>query len=106
MSIRDWPSGERPREKLLDKGAGALSDAELLAVLLRTGTRGRSALAPLSAQIPQQYAQRTGSTLPTTGLNARRTVYQESVHDRRRECTQTLISSDRRNRSKTRKWCS
>src|ERR1700689_4010188 len=44
MAIRDWPSDERPREKLLDKGAAALSDAELLAILLRTGTRGRSAV--------------------------------------------------------------
>ena len=44
MAIRDWPNDERPREKLLDKGPGALSDAELLAILLRTGTRGRSAL--------------------------------------------------------------
>jgi DNA repair protein RadC len=44
MAIRDWPIDERPREKLLDKGAGALTDAELLAILLRTGTRGRSAV--------------------------------------------------------------
>jgi len=44
MAIRDWPECERPRERLLDKGAGALSDAELLAVLLRTGTPGHSAL--------------------------------------------------------------
>jgi len=44
MAIRDWPSDERPREKLLEKGATALSDAELLAVLLRTGTPGHSAL--------------------------------------------------------------
>lgn len=44
MSIRDWPTDERPREKLLEKGAAALSDAELLAILLRTGTRGFSAL--------------------------------------------------------------
>jgi len=44
MTIRDWPRDERPREKLLEKGAAALSDAELLAVLLRTGTRGRSAV--------------------------------------------------------------
>ena len=44
MAIRDWPSDERPREKLLEKGAAALSDAELLAILLRTGTPGRSAL--------------------------------------------------------------
>src|ERR1700682_2714565 len=44
MAIRDWPSDERPREKLLNRGAAALSDAELLAILLRTGTRGRSAV--------------------------------------------------------------
>jgi DNA repair protein RadC len=44
MAIRDWPENERPREKLLEKGAAALSDAELLAVLLRTGTPGHSAL--------------------------------------------------------------
>lgn len=44
MSIKDWPEGERPREKLLSRGAGALSDAELLAILLRTGVRGSSAV--------------------------------------------------------------
>ena len=44
MAIRDWPSDERPREKLLERGAAALSDAELLAILLRNGTPGNSAL--------------------------------------------------------------
>lgn len=44
MSIRLWPDGERPREKLLARGAGALSDAELLAIFLRTGVAGRSAV--------------------------------------------------------------
>jgi DNA repair protein RadC len=44
MPIRDWPAGERPREKLLELGANALSEAELLAILLGAGTRGRSAL--------------------------------------------------------------
>lgn len=44
MSIRDWPSEERPREKLLARGVDALSEAELLAVLLQNGTRGRSAV--------------------------------------------------------------
>lgn len=44
MSIREWPQTERPREKLLSQGAHALSEAELLAILIRTGTRGRSAL--------------------------------------------------------------
>jgi DNA repair protein RadC len=42
--IRTWPSGDRPREKLLLRGASALSDAELLAIFLRTGVAGRSAV--------------------------------------------------------------
>ncbi|HET8765246.1 MAG TPA: DNA repair protein RadC [Rhodanobacter sp.] len=45
MSIRDWPEGERPREKLLERGSDALSDAELLAVLLGSGVRGKDAIA-------------------------------------------------------------
>lgn len=45
MSIRNWPEGERPREKLLARGSGGLSDAELLAVLLGNGSRGKDALA-------------------------------------------------------------
>ena len=44
MSIKDWPEGERPRERLLEHGASALTDAELIALVLRTGTAGRSAL--------------------------------------------------------------
>ena len=44
MAIRDWPIDERPREKLIERGASALSDAELLAILLRNGVRGRSAV--------------------------------------------------------------
>ena len=44
MAIVDWPRQERPREKLLDHGAEALSDAELLAIFLRTGVAGRSAV--------------------------------------------------------------
>jgi len=42
--ISEWPEGERPREKLRDKGASALSDSELLAVLLRCGNRERNAI--------------------------------------------------------------
>lgn len=45
MSIRHWPEGERPREKLLARGSAALSDAELLAVLLGSGVRGKDAIA-------------------------------------------------------------
>jgi len=43
-SIRNWPEEDRPREKLLKRGAGSLSNSELLAILLRTGTNGTSAI--------------------------------------------------------------
>ena len=44
MSIMDWPINERPREKLLEKGPEALSDAELIAIFLRTGIKGKNAV--------------------------------------------------------------
>ncbi len=44
MAINEWPVGERPRERLFANGARALSDAELLAVFLRSGTRGKNAV--------------------------------------------------------------
>ncbi|WP_418357931.1 MULTISPECIES: RadC family protein [Shewanella] len=44
MGIKDWPQGEGPREKLLLNGAGQLSDAELLAVILRNGLAGQNAV--------------------------------------------------------------
>lgn len=44
MAITDWPKDERPREKLLKQGVAALSDAELLAIFLRTGVAGKSAV--------------------------------------------------------------
>ena len=44
MTISNWPTHERPREKLLQKGPNALSDAELLAIFLRTGCSGFSAV--------------------------------------------------------------
>jgi DNA repair protein RadC len=44
MAIRDWPEAERPRERLARQGAAALSDAELLAIFLRVGLPGKSAV--------------------------------------------------------------
>ena len=44
MAIHDWPASERPREKLLTKGSQSLSDAELLAIFLRTGCKGKTAI--------------------------------------------------------------
>ncbi|PWN57003.1 RadC family protein [Abyssibacter profundi] len=54
MAIRDWPAAERPREKLLARGAAALSDAELLAIFLRTGVTGSTAV-DLARQLLQDF---------------------------------------------------
>ncbi|GAA0698432.1 DNA repair protein RadC [Marinobacterium maritimum] len=54
MAIRDWPAEERPREKLLARGAAALSDAELLAIFLRTGVQGCSAV-DLARQLLEHF---------------------------------------------------
>lgn len=53
MRIRDWPEHERPRERLLAHGAGALSDAELLAIFVGSGPRGRSAVEHARALLAQ-----------------------------------------------------
>lgn len=73
MTIKDWPSAERPRERLLAQGPQSLSDAELLAIFLRTGVRGKSAvdiarellndfgsLAALLAASRQRFCQAAG----------------------------------------------
>ncbi len=54
MPITDWPLAERPREKLLAQGANALSDAELLAIFLRTGVRGKTAV-DLARQLLKEF---------------------------------------------------
>jgi DNA repair protein RadC len=54
MSIANWPIAERPREKLLTLGPAVLSDAELLAIFLRTGCAGKSAV-DLARELLQQY---------------------------------------------------
>ena len=56
MPITDWPEDDRPREKLLSKGAVSLSDAELLAIFLRTGVKGKSAV-----DLARELTQRFGS---------------------------------------------
>jgi DNA repair protein RadC len=73
MAISNWPLQERPREKLLSKGAEALSDAELLAIFLRTGCKGITAvdlarqllndfggLKPLLQASQQEFCRRRG----------------------------------------------
>ncbi|RYZ94784.1 MAG: hypothetical protein EOO68_19660, partial [Moraxellaceae bacterium] len=53
MSIKSWPVSERPRERLLNQGAAALSDAELLAIFLRTGSARTSAIEMARQMISQ-----------------------------------------------------
>jgi len=73
MAITDWAIEDRPREKLLNKGAQALTDAELLAIFLRTGIKGKTAvdlardlikdnggLSPLLAATEEQFCQSKG----------------------------------------------
>ena len=60
MAITDWPEGERPRERLLAHGAEALSDAELLAIYLRVGVRGKSAV-DLARDLLQRFDGRLGT---------------------------------------------
>jgi len=54
MAIRDWPAEQRPREKLINLGPQALSDAELLAIFLRTGVQGISAV-ELAQQLLSEF---------------------------------------------------
>ena len=54
MAITDWPENERPREKLLQLGANALNDSELLAIFLRTGCMGKSAV-DLARELLQHF---------------------------------------------------
>src|SRR6185295_13858624 len=59
MRITDWPVPDRPRERLLERGADTLSDAELVAVLLRSGVRGKSAV-DLALELLARYEGITG----------------------------------------------
>ena len=56
LKIREMPQDERPREKLLGRGAAALTDSELLAILLRTGVPGANAV-----EVARQLLRRSGS---------------------------------------------
>ena len=65
MKIKDWPLAERPREKLLSSGPAGLSDAELLAIFLRTGMRGRTAI-----DVARDLLKKFGSLTGILGVSA------------------------------------
>jgi DNA repair protein RadC len=101
MAIRDWPQTERPREKLLHQGASSLSDAELLAIFIQTGTTGRSAV-----QVARDALKHTGGlsallnadrrTFCTThGLgDARYSILQAALEISRRHVFETVMQGD------------
>jgi len=66
LGITDWPAGERPRERLLALGAGALTDAELIALCLRTGARGKTAV-----DLGRELLERHGGLAGLLGANHR-----------------------------------
>ena len=68
MAIHDWPKTERPRERLLAQGPAALSDAELLALFLGSGTRGRDAVQSARALLAEHGPLRRLLDLPATAL--------------------------------------
>ena len=99
MAISDWRPEERPRERLLAQGAQALSDAELVAILLRTGVRGKSAV-ELARDILKQCdgVTRTleaGAELETIkGLGpAKRAQFAAAVELARRALQETLAAN-------------
>ncbi|MES1949690.1 hypothetical protein S4A8_02485 [Salinisphaera sp. S4-8] len=101
MGIADWPAAERPREKLLERGAGALSDAELLAIFLRVGVRGASAV-DLARQLLAEYgslgallAADQATFCATNGLGVAKFAQLQAVMEMaRRHATETLAEVD------------
>jgi DNA repair protein RadC len=101
MAITDWPELERPREKLLQLGPASLSDAELLAIFLRTGVRGKSAVdlarellvrcGSLGALFAAKRAELDG--LPGLG-DAKFSQLQAVLEMARRALAETLRSGD------------
>ncbi|WP_394809437.1 DNA repair protein RadC [Nitrosomonas sp.] len=101
MAIPNWPISERPREKLLQKGVTALSDTELLAIFLRTGITGRSAV-DLARELLLHFGSLTNifaanqisfCQLPGMGI-AKYTQLQAVLEMARRALSEELKSGD------------
>lgn len=101
MAIKDWPQSERPREKLLHHGAASLSDAELLALFIQTGTAGRSAV-----QVAREALKHFGGLGPLLSADmptfcsspgfgaARFTLLQAALEISRRHVFETVMQGD------------
>jgi DNA repair protein RadC len=101
MSIANWMPGEGPRDKLLERGAQALSDAELLAVLLHTGYRDCSAL-DMARNLLNQFVGLSGvmqagqsSLLACTGVGPVKYCQLQAAQElARRQALQVISSGD------------
>ena len=91
MAITDWPESERPRERLLNLGAGALSDAELLAIFLRTGLPGKSAV-----ELARELLQRFGGLRAMLGASRREFCRQPGLGDAKYVQLQATVEMARR----------
>lgn len=98
MGIADWPEAERPRERLLKSGVAALSDAELLAIFLRVGIKGKSAvdlarelLAHFDGNLAQLISSSVATLSKTPGIGlAKATQLIATVELARRAMSSTL----------------
>ena len=94
MAITDWPEFERPREKLLQKGAASLSDAEVLAIFLRTGVTGKSAvdlardLLTRFGSLTQMFAASEKDFCETHGMGQAKYVQLQAVLEMSRRALQ------------------
>jgi len=68
VPIKDWPADERPREKLIKRGAGNLTDAELLAILIRTGRKGVTAVDLARHLLAEERTLRDISSMSVNGI--------------------------------------
>ncbi|MDJ0778215.1 MAG: DNA repair protein RadC [Gammaproteobacteria bacterium] len=112
MSISNWPLAERPREKLLQLGAASLSDAELLAIFLRSGTPGTTAV-DLARRLLDQFGSLRAvmradlaslRRMPGIG-EAKYALLQASAEIGRRQLGESLLRGDCLTRpAQTRTW--
>ncbi|MBD9359029.1 RadC family protein [Methylomonas fluvii] len=91
MSIKNWPTDERPREKLLQRGASSLTDAELLAIFLRTGTPGKSAV-DMARDLLSEY----GSLQALLGADQQRFCRSNGLGDAKYAQLQAVLEMARR----------
>ncbi len=91
MAISDWPADQRPREKLLQRGPQALTDAELLAIFLRTGVTGKSAV-----DLARELLENFGGLGPLLAADRRRFCAGKGLGDAKYAQLQAVLEMGRR----------